>query len=594
LRRPAVEAERDEQQDDSMATDHRRPQKQQQQEDEPSPSAPSPFDVLAVQRRDSFGSVPSLVAGAAAAVGADGQQNQSFSSSSSSMESMVGLGLLKGWEDDVDGQQHHEGERDPLMTMPFFHPGSAAAAAAATNNNGDHDSSSSSSCTPAFRPQQHPNSNNRSTGRAFFSAFSPVLPTNRDCDYYYYYYRNGLTMTPTEWNDDPTKITSATKLHLSEEENEPAVSASMRYLIPNGNGTTTAAAAVVTAAGIAAPFLPSQSPVTAVLPQDQQQPPSRNGDDGSGESSNIDSSTSKIKSSGAQKKKRKKPTNAAQSNGPVGKKRAKKTNGTLGTVVSGGGKQEDEQATPAADAVGLDSEQMQTVQRMVEYMHQTCGDAAFTQKIDGIVKYCTDRHLKGDATFMHLPGSILDHLVEVVDGAELLQIFRYATRTLEGVKGEDGDDSQRSGGVVPAAAAAAALPKKPAPRSKPKKKGRKTTSASTEPSATATASPSSTAVPTTSTDPGSPNLLQLGVAYGYHLARLEGRYGSGIRQIVEDGSDAVWKMSPEERRLFWKYMLETTAATNPSAAASAVTAATAATMSSPASSEKQYQQRCSV
>ena len=264
------------------------------------------------------------------------------------------------------------------------------------------------------------------------------------------------------------------------------------------------------------------------------------------------------------------------SSGAAGKKKTDPSSGKVAVAPPG----------EQAQVVGPGSEQMKTTMRMIECIRDRFrGDAGMLDKLRQILNYCTERHHSGDAPYRHLPGAILEHLVDVVDGGYLAQVYQQAKSmnpngkiivpsasesiapghfcaAAAGPVPTSHSDQQENADSAATAAAAAAATAKEAPGSSLETASAASdlssngnavaaTSVGTNPVAAMAGGPSQPAAAVVA-----PNLLQIAVAYGYHLGRnnLPNIPNATAHELAQQGAETVWRMSPEERCLLWRYI----------------------------------------
>ena len=173
--------------------------------------------------------------------------------------------------------------------------------------------------------------------------------------------------------------------------------------------------------------------------------------------------------------------------------------------------------------VGPDSEEMLVVERMMIYLEETCDNAQLVQTFRKVVKDCETGHAKGQVKYKHLPGAIFERLVEQVDGPTFKHIYQ-ASRDFDHPRVRElyPDDSTM---VVPRSSL-------------------------------------DYQQLTSSSGIGMPNLLQVAVGYGFHLARMsmlnhaDVDESATIQELMESGAETALNMKEDERFLFWKYMIE--------------------------------------
>ena len=173
-------------------------------------------------------------------------------------------------------------------------------------------------------------------------------------------------------------------------------------------------------------------------------------------------------------------------------------------------------ATPIQDmagSVGPDSWQMMVLYRMIVFLEQTpeCEHAQHTEVFRTVVAKCKAQYGMGNQKYYHLPGAIFEEMVEIIGGPAFLQIY-LAAKTFDHPRIEElSHDSE----LLVA--------------------GRNKLSA-------------------VSTTAGRPNLLQVSVAYGYHLSQQSTAAGEGDRSLkekVEQAANEILNLSEAARTEFW-------------------------------------------
>jgi len=174
--------------------------------------------------------------------------------------------------------------------------------------------------------------------------------------------------------------------------------------------------------------------------------------------------------------------------------------------------------------IGPDSMQMMSIERMIVFLQETCDDKALIQKVQDAVEDCKNRHNKGEFKYMNLPGAIFERLVETVGGTDFWSMYKASQDFDHPRLHEMGIGSVSEAGSV----------------------------------CSSDDLSNNVSQLTTSSAPGLPNLLQVAVGYGFHLARLHLMEGteSNMQDLLVNGTNVVLEMKEEERYLFWKYMLE--------------------------------------
>jgi hypothetical protein len=167
--------------------------------------------------------------------------------------------------------------------------------------------------------------------------------------------------------------------------------------------------------------------------------------------------------------------------------------------------------------VGPDSTEMIAIKRMLIYLEETSSDVVLVRTFHKIVEDSEKRHAKGQAKYKHLPGAIFERLVEQVGGAVFGPIYK-ASRTFE---------HERVKEMYPQELVTGSLDYEDL----------------------------------TASGIGMPNLLQIAVGYGFHLARMSMlNHGhdtcENIEDLMESGAETALNMKDDERFLFWKYMIE--------------------------------------
>lgn len=202
--------------------------------------------------------------------------------------------------------------------------------------------------------------------------------------------------------------------------------------------------------------------------------------------------------------------------------------------------------------VGPKSTQMLSIKRMLIYLEETSdrsSNADNTVAADDSVEYlnkqvlavvaeCQARHVAGESKFMNLPGAIFERLVKEIGGPAFGRIY----------KASQDFHHPRIAAIEHAMEASAGNNETPG-RCSQDLDWKKKLSASAE--------------------VGRPNLLQVAVGYGFHLARLslmeeklqEKQHIAGVtkrsnKELFEKGAKFVLNMQEDEQVLFWKYMVE--------------------------------------
>jgi hypothetical protein len=201
--------------------------------------------------------------------------------------------------------------------------------------------------------------------------------------------------------------------------------------------------------------------------------------------------------------------------------------------------------TQPSTVVGPDSEQMQVVYRMVNYMIETFTEPKLVRDIVDAVALCTAEHKKNIRTFAHLPGSILDHLLDVLEPTEFIRVFNLFKPS--SVHGSGGTAST---GLM-----------------SPDYNASKASNATSEsnPAASGTGmnyqtSPGGLAIGSSFTMMADreyiPDLLEAAVGYGFHLAALHpDSRDVDMHTFLTQGASTVLEMNLMERRLLWKYLM---------------------------------------
>jgi hypothetical protein len=185
---------------------------------------------------------------------------------------------------------------------------------------------------------------------------------------------------------------------------------------------------------------------------------------------------------------------------------------------SSGNEEEDLKKIKIDVAVGPDSTEMIAIKRMLIYLEETSSDVVLVRTFHKIVEDSEKRHAIGQAKYKHLPGAIFERLVEQVGGAVFGPIYK-ASRHFE---------HKRVKEMFPQESAPGSLEYEDL----------------------------------TASGIGMPNLLQVAVGYGFHLARMSMlNHGhddtcENIQELMESGAETALSMKDDERFLFWKYMIE--------------------------------------
>jgi len=173
-------------------------------------------------------------------------------------------------------------------------------------------------------------------------------------------------------------------------------------------------------------------------------------------------------------------------------------------------------STPLQDmagSVGPDTWQMMVLYRMIVFLEQSpeCEHAQHTEVFRTVVAKCKAQYGMGNQKYYHLPGAIFEEMVEIIGGPAFLQIY-LAAKTFDHPRIEElSHDSE----LLVA--------------------GRDKLSA-------------------VSTTAGRPNLLQVSVAYGYHLSQQSTAAGEGDRSLkekVEQAANEILNLSEAARTEFW-------------------------------------------
>jgi hypothetical protein len=184
--------------------------------------------------------------------------------------------------------------------------------------------------------------------------------------------------------------------------------------------------------------------------------------------------------------------------------------------------------------VGIDSSQMEIVNKMVQHMCQTTEDAKVAGDIIGIVEYCKEEHGKNDRAFAHLPGAIMDHLLEILEPEIVLRSFNLFRPSRP---------PSPASGAMPGASQEKKEHKSEPPRSlfpsNPKLRARQ----------------SQTNIMIVESD-YVPNVIEAAVGFGFHLARLYPQsMDVDLHPFLAQGAVTVAKMTSYERMWLWKYLM---------------------------------------
>jgi hypothetical protein len=177
----------------------------------------------------------------------------------------------------------------------------------------------------------------------------------------------------------------------------------------------------------------------------------------------------------------------------------------------------DSKKNKANTVVGPDSTEMIAIKRMLIYLEETSSDVVLVRSFHKVVEDSEKHHAKGQAKYKHLPGAIFEGLIENVGGDVFGPIYK-ASRTFE---------HERVKALYPQESASGSLEYEAL----------------------------------TASGIGMPNLLQVAVGYGFHLARMSmlnrGHDICGdIEELMESGAETALNMKDDERFLFWKYMID--------------------------------------
>lgn len=186
-------------------------------------------------------------------------------------------------------------------------------------------------------------------------------------------------------------------------------------------------------------------------------------------------------------------------------------------VQSSCNEENDSKKSKTDAVVGPDSTEMIAIKRMLIYLEQTSSDVALVRSFHNIVKESEKRHTKGQAKYKHLPGAIFERLIEQVGGEVFMPIYK-ASRTFE---------HEHINAIYQQESASGSLDYEDL----------------------------------TASGIEMPNLLQVAVGYGFHLARMSMlNHGhdtcEDIEELMESGAETALNMKDDERFLFWKYMVE--------------------------------------
>jgi hypothetical protein len=164
--------------------------------------------------------------------------------------------------------------------------------------------------------------------------------------------------------------------------------------------------------------------------------------------------------------------------------------------------------------VGPDSVQMKAIQRMIVYLEESEEPDTLLEHYCKVAQQCEIRHQRRENKYMHLPGAIFEKLVESIGGTTFGRIY-------ENSKAFRHDRLYELNLVA---------------------------------DDTTVARPRQVVVP---------DLLQLAVGYGLHLAGMldsnpppSPNGTKSIQDVVQDAAKLLVDMNEHERQVFWQYMLD--------------------------------------
>jgi hypothetical protein len=195
------------------------------------------------------------------------------------------------------------------------------------------------------------------------------------------------------------------------------------------------------------------------------------------------------------------------------------------------------------DAVGIESSQMGVVNRVVDYMCHTTQDAKLVGRIMSVVDYCKDEHLKKERAFAHLPGAILEHLLEIVEPDAFLHAFHLFRPS-------------RPPSFQPAQPPSIVHMQE----TSQDQEGRKREPPSSElPASHRRLARQPEASFMIVESDYVPNVIEAAVGFGFHLARLHPwSMDVDLQTFLTQGAATVTQMTSFERMWLWKYLLNGT------------------------------------
>lgn len=168
--------------------------------------------------------------------------------------------------------------------------------------------------------------------------------------------------------------------------------------------------------------------------------------------------------------------------------------------------QKDKQAT---NNIGPDSSQMESINRIVLFLQRNEEDRTMVRDVEDLVREAEYHHRQGERKYQNLPGTILEKLIARLGGDFLAQIYQQTQLSIR--RGSNNPNNYEHQSV------------------------------------------------------NGPTALQLGIAFGVHLARLHSSSVSQkssneapesplVMDYVVRGEQQVRAMSEQERQMFWNYV----------------------------------------
>lgn len=168
-----------------------------------------------------------------------------------------------------------------------------------------------------------------------------------------------------------------------------------------------------------------------------------------------------------------------------------------------------------AEAVGPQSWQMMAVYRMIIFMEEMpgCQHSKYSENFRAVVAKCKVLHESKSPKYVHLPGAIFEEMVDIMGGPAFLEVY-LASKNFNHPR------------VTKACCDNQILVSD--------EKTILTINAAT----------------------GCPNLLELSVAYGYHLAQSPKKQKNPLKYVIEQGAHDVLNLNEAERAEFWANIIE--------------------------------------